>query len=202
MDRRGALLQVQSAGRHPAAGYRIGIAQAHLKTKAMESMIKRCTELGASHFFFFPAERSVARRRERAGVQGDSVRWRKIAIEACRQSRRYFVPRFEPVRDSEQLAGRFARFDRVFVASLADDSVMIADLLKGDSLRAVRSVLIVVGPEGDFTPGELDLFRSAGALSCRLSEVVLRADTAAIASAAICAAHLAASHAASSGRMT
>lgn len=48
-------------------------------------------------------------------------------------------------------------------------------------LAGLRSGLLVIGPEGDFTPGELEQLVSAGARPVGLGDLRLRAETAAIA---------------------
>ena len=50
---------------------------------------------------------------------------------------------------------------------------------------APGSVCVFVGPEGDFSPGELNQFRAFGAHPVSLGPLILRAETAAIAAAAI-----------------
>ena len=81
------------------------------------------------------------------------------------------------------VAALFARHDAVFVASLREGSAP----LWGRLARPPASPLLIVGPEGDFAPGELDFLLAAGARPCRLSGPVLRAETAAAAGAAILA---------------
>jgi 16S rRNA (uracil1498-N3)-methyltransferase len=44
-----------------------------------------------------------------------------------------------------------------------------------------RNVLILIGPEGDFTPEELDLAKKAGCVSVSLGNLTFKVDTAAIA---------------------
>jgi 16S rRNA (uracil1498-N3)-methyltransferase len=48
---------------------------------------------------------------------------------------------------------------------------------------------VAIGPEGDFTPAELEEFRSAGAHPVSLGPLILRAETAAIAAASILGDH-------------
>jgi 16S rRNA (uracil1498-N3)-methyltransferase len=46
--------------------------------------------------------------------------------------------------------------------------------------RRPASVCVWVGPEGDFTPAEMNVIRASGALPITLGPLVLRSDTAAI----------------------
>jgi 16S rRNA (uracil1498-N3)-methyltransferase len=49
-----------------------------------------------------------------------------------------------------------------------------------DEARPVSSVGVLVGPEGDFSPAEMEAIRAAGAVSVSLGDSVLRSETAAI----------------------
>ena len=64
------------------------------------------------------------------------------------------------------------------IASLQLDSKLLKAIL--GNVATPKSVLILIGPEGDFTPAELGLAKSAGCLPLSLGPLVLRAETAAI----------------------
>src|SRR5262249_48603304 len=46
--------------------------------------------------------------------------------------------------------------------------------------RTPKSVIVWIGPEGDFTPGELTAIQKSGALPITLGRLVLRTETAAV----------------------
>ncbi len=156
------------------------LALAVLKPPAMDLAVRACTELGASAIAGFAAERSVPRA---GGARAKEERWRRIALEACRQCGHEFIPSVAALDGTPAVAALFARHDAVFVASLREGSAPLWGLLA----RPPASPLLIVGPEGDFAPGELDFLLAAGARPCRLSGPVLRAETAAAAGAAILA---------------
>ncbi|MDP9003236.1 MAG: RsmE family RNA methyltransferase, partial [Verrucomicrobiota bacterium] len=75
------------------------------------------------------------------------------------------------------------RFDLQLIGSLQSDAMhlkkILAEYSAEDSQRPT-SVLMLVGPEGDFTPAELSLARSQGCRPITLGPVVLRVETASI----------------------
>lgn len=177
-----AVVEERNAARPPRG---FSIAQAILKAAAMDLVVQACTELGASAIVGFPAERSVP-----LAGEAKTERWRRIALEACRQCGREFAPGVTVLPDAASLAALFRAHDAVFVASLREGSAPLGTLLERPGGKGASRILLIVGPEGDLTPAELDGLAAHGALPCRLAETTLRAETAAGAGAAIIAHHL------------
>ena len=75
------------------------------------------------------------------------------------------------------------RFDLQLIGSLQSDAVhlkrILADYFAEHGDRP-GSVLMLVGPEGDFTPAELSLARSQGCRPITLGPIVLRVETASL----------------------
>jgi 16S rRNA (uracil1498-N3)-methyltransferase len=180
-------LESRHAQRSPKA---FTIAQAVLKAPAMDAAIQRCTELGAAAIIGFYTARTVPRGGGTAGTDQKLARWQKLAIEGCRQCRRDFLPEIKLLPGIEEIAACIQEFDQALLASLGKDSHPISEILSPDRIRKTGNVLLIVGPEGDFSGGELVRLLEAGAIPCRLSDAVLRAETAAAAGAAIIGQHL------------
>ncbi|MDD5556167.1 MAG: RsmE family RNA methyltransferase [bacterium] len=186
VSRGAATLRIVSSGRAAPPAGRFAVAQAVLKGRAMDAVVRACTELGAASIAGFVAGRSVPRPRgESAGKM--LARWRAIAVEACRQCRRDFVPEISCLPDLGALARLARASGRALVASTDPGARPLRELLP---VAGTSDILLVVGPEGDFPPEERAALTAAGALACALSDAVLRAETAAAAGAAIIAHHL------------
>jgi len=74
-------------------------------------------------------------------------------------------------------------FDLRLIGSLQPDAQHLKKILAGYSnehQHRPRSVLMLVGPEGDFTPAELALARRHGCQPITLGPIILRVETAAI----------------------
>ena len=72
------------------------------------------------------------------------------------------------------------KFDLMLIASLQPDSRPIKETLADLGGKQPRRVLILVGPEGDFTPAEVGLAKSHGCRPVTLGPIILRTETAAI----------------------
>ena len=163
------------------------VAQALLKRRAMETVVQRCTELGAAGIIAFHGERSVGRLPQGGALEGRKERWRRIALEACRQSRRDLLPAIEFAGDAAGLAAVMRFYDAAVLASLATDAPSLMELLTRGPLRQAQRLLLVIGPEGDLSPRETRILAEAGAVPCILADAVLRAETAAVSAAAVAA---------------
>jgi len=185
LNRNSGVLAVIEERRAPRPPHGFSIAQAILKAPAMDLVVQACTELGASAIAGFAAVRSVPRDAGASPGDARADRWRRIALEACRQCRREFAPEVTVLADANARAAFFRLHDTVFVACLREDSVPLGTLLERLGPDAATRPLLVIGPEGDFTPEELGGMTAHGAIPCRLADAPLRAETAAVAGAAI-----------------
>jgi 16S rRNA (uracil1498-N3)-methyltransferase len=158
---------------------RIIIAVSVAKADRFGWLVEKCTELGIDRISPLLFDRTV---KTAAGPQ-TLQRWHRLAVSAAKQSGRYFLP----VIDSP--------------ASLTDilDTLRIefssADILLGSSsLQALpiirypfssKDVMVFVGPEGGLTDSEKELLQKRGAKTVRLTDTILRVETAALALASI-----------------
>jgi 16S rRNA (uracil1498-N3)-methyltransferase len=161
---------------------RITLAQAVPKGKNMELIIEKATELGAAAVAPLLSERTVIQLDDRdAGKK--RKKWQGAAVEACKQCGQNWLP----VVLQPQTPGDFfraaPRFDLMLIASLQPDAVhfksVLADYVATHGKRPA-SVLILVGPEGDFTPAEIALAKTSGCRPITLGPIILRTETAAI----------------------
>jgi len=163
-------------------GVDLEVAQALLKGRAFDEVVRRCGELGVSGIVPIRTSRTVARLRardERARIE----RWRAVALAAVKQSRGIFLPRIGEVRDFSSALERCAYVDLAALAWEEEGGLSLREFLR--AARPPRRMLVIVGPEGGFTPAEVDEARRAGATPVGLGRRVLRADWAAAAVAAM-----------------
>jgi len=150
---------------------KVTIAQALPKADRIETVIRMCTEIGVSRFVFFEADRSVVKwdegkRRER------QRRLEAIARESAEQSYRTRLPE---IGFSGGLDDVLKSFPQAIVLSEVEG---VKKALK----REGSEMTVVVGPEGGWSPKELDLIGDRGVT---LGPRVLRTDTAGSAAAAV-----------------
>lgn len=152
---------------------RITLAQAVPK-KNMDLIVEKATELGVTTILPLLSERTIVRLDENAGKLD---RWREIALESCKQCGNNWLPVIEPPRKVPAFLADTGPYDLKLIASLQPGAQPLTALLP--STRPA-SVLILIGPEGDFTPAEISSAKNAGCLPLSLGPLVLRAETAAI----------------------
>lgn len=150
--------------------------------------VEKATELGATRIVPVISERTVVRIApgERAAKRD---RWLRIALEAARQSDAAWLPEIDEPTDFSSSLAAVAGTDCYVGALTSPPPRPLAECLRGRSAAETRPPALYVGPEGDFTPGELAaLLRIA--TPAGFGPSVLRAETAAIFALSVLAAHL------------
>lgn len=151
-----------------------------LPKKGMDEVVDKLTQLGVDTIIPMRTARVVVRLSE-AVAAGRRERWKRLAQAAAEQSQRSSVPEIGPVTDLGRVILQAGGFDLKLMPTLSGDRKALGEVL-GDT-RPGR-VLVLIGPEGDFTDEEVGGAREAGFLPVSLGPQVLRVDTAAIAVAA------------------
>jgi len=108
-------------------------------------------------------------------------RWRRIALEACKQSGRNRLPCLSPPEDLRTLLSHRGADLGIFL----DTEVRPGEKGALERIPGVTSVHLAAGPEGGWSREERVAFRDAGFLPLRLGSRVLRSETAAIAATAL-----------------
>jgi 16S rRNA (uracil1498-N3)-methyltransferase len=170
-------LTVSDISVQPPPATELVLVQALPKLKAMEVVLEKSVELGVGRIVPFVSARSVAR----AGAEDAPARfdrWNRIVEGAGKQSGASRFPVLDPLCDASGAATRVAELDIALVGSLETHSPPMAEVL-ASCLSHPSSAGIVIGPEGDLTPEEINLFRGAGGRPVSLGSLVLRVETAA-----------------------
>ncbi|MCX7019139.1 MAG: RsmE family RNA methyltransferase [Candidatus Sumerlaeota bacterium] len=162
-----------------------------LKGGRTQTVIQKLTELGAAAVTVFSSAREVA------DVGGDKIgRFRRIALEACKQCGRCDPPRVtiegtvvsavdESIIPVNRRIVLHEGEQTMLLTSVLEKAGIDRQLLNAEK-RAVGgvSVLVVSGPEGGFSPEEIGALRGK-AVFVTLGPRILRADTAPVAAAAV-----------------
>jgi 16S rRNA (uracil1498-N3)-methyltransferase len=181
-DRNTARLAVVERNSIPPLPYRITLLQAVPKGKLIESIIEKATELGVARLVPLLSERVLTHLYPQEAAQ-KAGKWRQTAIEAIKQCGSAWLPEIEAPVTPETFLARKERFDLPLIASLQPGSRHAREYFetfRSAHRRQPETVCVWVGPEGDFTPAEVDAIKSGGALPITLGRLVLRVETAAI----------------------
>ena len=161
--------------------FQITLYQAVAKGKAMDFIVQKAAELGAHRIVPVLSERSVPEWDE-AKAAAKVEKWRSVCIESIKQCGSAWLPTLEmPMKPSAAIEE--ARTAEVsLIATLQSDAKhprTHIDAYAAENGQAPKKLAIWVGPEGDYTPAEINTIRS-GALPITLGPLVLRSETAAI----------------------
>lgn len=168
------IIRTEQAKREPHIQTTLAVAV--LKQAGMDSLIDMATQLGVKRIIPVMTEHCVARPHE-----AKTDRWRRIAIEACKQCGRSVIPQIEPVQSYADMLDEVSRHEFASIMSLRPGTKPLIDALPAKLSKA----LILIGPEGDFTDAEISAAIAAGCAPVTLGRCVLRAETAAAAALAV-----------------
>ncbi|GAA3991938.1 16S rRNA (uracil(1498)-N(3))-methyltransferase [Hymenobacter antarcticus] len=135
----------------------------------MEWFVEKAVEIGVERISFLRCARSERRELKLERLE-------KIAISALKQSGQAWLPQLDELQDYA-----------AFVASVAPETTFIAHLEAGERTDLAQvagagpGCCVLIGPEGDFTPGEISLALSRGIRPVTLGASRLRTETAALA---------------------
>ncbi len=161
---------------------RITLGQAVAKGKNMDLIVQKAVEIGAAEIAPLISERTIVDLDKKEAEQ-KKAKWQQIAIEAAKQCGQNWLPPVNAPRKLKDFFSDAGNFDLRLIGSLQPDAIHLKKIL-GDYTDQHRdrpkSVLMLVGPEGDFTPAELALAKTHGCLPITLGPIILRVETAAI----------------------
>lgn len=163
----------------PAPAAKVHLLFALARGERSDLAVQKATEVGVARLTPFQAARSVVRLDAARGAER-AQRWQRIAAEAARQCGRADVPRVDA---PTTLGGALAEVPAgwrtlLFYEAGGEPLAQVVD-------RGAPGHAIVVGPEGGFTPGEIDEALAAGARLASLGPRILRFETAAIVASAL-----------------
>jgi 16S rRNA (uracil1498-N3)-methyltransferase len=163
----------------PESALDLTLALALLKGEKFDLSVQKATELGVMKIVPVMTKLSDIRLRDERDAEKRTARWRRIALEAAKQSGRARLPSIEePLAFDELLKSAYADDEwRVMFAERGGES--LAQTLEQSSMRP-QSIIALVGSEGGWTEEEIQQARAQGWQIVTLGGRILRAETAAI----------------------
>jgi len=155
--------------KEPTKNSNIELAICLVKKSPMDTILQKATELGVSKIIPIVSERTEVK-------ELNFERANKIVVEATEQSNQLIPPQISEVTKL-----------RDYLKNLDDSSkLLFADVnsknkLKAEALKEAKTLSVLIGPEGDFSPSEQELILSnSNAVPFTISRNILRSDTAVI----------------------
>lgn len=150
----------------------ITLAQAIPKGKNMDLIVQKSVELGIAAIHPLVTRFTVVHPGE-----GKSEKWRRNALEACKQCGQDCLPEIaDPLPFSRWIEMQASRPGLKLIASLALGARPLREILHAHP--GTQEATWLVGPEGDFSAEETAAALDAGFLPVSLGSIILRVETA------------------------
>ncbi len=139
-----------------------------IQEQRLEYILEKATELGVDTFQPFICERSIRENPSLARLE----RWKRVVLEATRQSERLWTPEIKDILNFDELIQK-------------DYKTKICAYIEGSYIKDIKigdkeNILLVVGPVGDFSPQEIDKMKNRNFCFIKLAENILRVETASV----------------------
>ncbi|MCH8055169.1 MAG: 16S rRNA (uracil(1498)-N(3))-methyltransferase [Deltaproteobacteria bacterium] len=171
------ILKSYQPGREPSLN--VTLAQGLGKGGEMDWVVEKATELGVRTIVPFLSSHTVPRLDSKK-IERRHARWKKIALSAAKQSGRTRIPEILGLSEFGDLVRRPWPCELKLLfwkkESLQGPAQIREKTVRPDSL------LLVIGPEGGFSPDEASEAMRHGFKSIRLGKRILKSETAALAS--------------------
>lgn len=155
----------------------IVIACAIPKKSKMDDIVDKLTQVGVSRIIPLESQRIVIKL-DANKKASRGKRWEKIALSAACQSKLDEVPIIEQVLAFKDVLSSFKDYDLKLIPTLCAERKALKEIL--EKIKP-KKILVLIGPEGDFTTQEVELAKHAGFIPISLGASVLRVETAAVA---------------------
>jgi 16S rRNA (uracil1498-N3)-methyltransferase len=164
----------------PQPAHPVWLAQALTKKNAMELILQKATELGVAEIVPLQSDHSVAQvDEEKSDHKLD--KWRKLTIEAAKQCGQNWLPKVHAPVTPREFTSSLPKNSLKLIASLQPEAKPLKSALRETlaTLKPGTPIVVMIGPEGDFTPAEIGAARAVGFAPVSLGKIILRAETAA-----------------------
>jgi len=157
--------------------FKVTIACAIPKNSKMDDIIDKLTQLGVDRIIPLLTKRTIVNLNDKK-KETKFMRWQKVIISASQQSQRKTLPILGPITDIQKVLSKTGEFDLKLIPTLLGKRKSLKEIM---GKVKYKNILILIGPEGDFSSHEVDLAKRAGCIPVSLGDLVLRVETAAIA---------------------
>ncbi len=155
----------------------ITLGQGLPKADKMDFIVQKATELGVANIVPIITERTIMKVRDE---EKRITRWQKIAREAAMQSNRPDIPKVGAiVAYKDFLRTPHSAPRTLLLLPWEEGTIPIKEILRSNP--GVKAIVILIGPEGGFSPTEAAMAKETGFHLASLGPNILRTETAAVA---------------------
>lgn len=154
---------------------KVCVACAVSQNTRFEEVIDKGTQLGVDEIIPLFTERTLVKK---AVFDKKRARLGRVLVAAAKQSGVLFLPHLKDSISFDNLIDGLGKYDLCLLPNLSENVRILKDAIM--PFKKGR-ILVLIGPEGDFSPQEIGKAIRAGCQGVTLGDSVLRVDTAAIA---------------------
>lgn len=155
----------------------ITLAVALAKGTNTDLIMQKAVELGAARIIPVISERTIVRLKPDE-AEAKAEKWCRTVLEACKQCG---VRRLPAVDTPQSFAALLQRTDLPvlkLVCAITPQAQPLREVLEPARARGEQAAVVLIGPEGDFSPAEYAAASEAGFLHVSLGSIILRVETA------------------------
>ncbi len=146
------------------------------KSSKMDFIVQKATELGVKEVTPVITERVVVK--NELGEFKKVDRWCRIALEACKQSKRSLIPRINTPMEFKKLLDFLKTMDLIVVPYENAEGYGIKKVTSDIDKSSIKKIAVIIGPEGGFEEQEIEDLKELGAHIVTLGSRILRTETA------------------------
>ncbi len=179
LERHAARARILRQAAEPRPDLQLVLVQGVPREQKMDLVVQKATELGVARILPVRTDHAVMQVRS-DNEDSKRERWQRIALNAAKQCGAAWLPEIAPVQDFETCLAQWPGPMTALLCSLEPDARPLREALAALRENRPRTVVALVGPEGDFSARERALARNAGARPVSLGARTLRSETAAL----------------------
>lgn len=145
------------------------------KSSKMDLIVQKNTELGIKEITPIVTERVIVKSELNEFKKVD--RWNRIALEACKQSKRSLIPKINTPIEFKELLAQLKNMDLIIVPYENQNNFGLKNI-NFENRRTIKNIAVIIGPEGGFEYSEIDSLKELGAHIITLGPRILRTETA------------------------
>lgn len=154
--------------------HKITLIQGLPKAKKFDLIVKKVTEIGVSEIFPIETHYSMLRKKD---IQKKHERYQKLIVESCKQSERDSLTKLNECITFDNL-DEFKDYELKLICSNINSPEKLKTVL--EESKNIKSICYLIGPEGGFSPSEMQIAKDNGFKEVIFGKNILRTETAAI----------------------
>ena len=161
----------------------ITLLQGMPKADKLELIIQKCTELGVTEIVPIMTDRVIVKIDDKS-IDKKVERWRKIALEAGKQSGRQKIPNIQNPIKLKNMIENISKYDILLLPYECEKEKTLKSVLRNLD-KNLKNIAIMIGPEGGFSEEEIRVLDLKNVEKVTLGPRILRTETAGLATVAM-----------------